>query len=1472
MDLNQKHIFSMLFFLFPILLFPDCIIPPGNVSGNWQQTNSPFYIGGEIIIPAGETLSIEPGCEIRFQGHYKLIVLGRLLAIGSEDEKIHFTVNDTTGFGNPSYYIGGWHGIRFEETSAVNDSSFIIHCQLDYGKTGGSSNNEDSHGGAIYIWNFSKLRISNCIIKNNKAYYGGGIYCKESNPVVSQNLISNNYAKSGGGLLSALSSPQIISNIFLSNYTEWGSGAINWYDYYEDNELILINNLIAQNITEGSGGGISCTRAFENGQMLNNTICDNHAEIGGGIQFYESSIDIVNSIIYGNTASEEGDQIDLYDDASDPNFYFCDIEGGIDAFSGYGMIEYEGEYENNLDLEPYFSMNLDHPYSLSEDSYCINNGIPDITNLNLPVYDLAGESRIYQGDFPRIDIGAYEFQNEPAFVSFLHFSPIPEYYLLPQNVEITCETPDTDIYYTLDGTEPDQNSIPYTSPIPVSEETTILARAYKDNLTPSFIEGGTYHIGFNYFHGEVSGTWYSQYSPYYVIGDVVIPDGETLQIEPATEIIFMGHFRFDVQGQLLAEGSENELITFTINDNSGFNNIEIPDGGWHGIRFEETPAVNDSSRISYCNIKYGKAVGDDYDSKGGAIFLKDYSKVIISHCLIDSNKAFWSGAGIYCSNSSPVIRENTIRENEAISGSGIFTCENSSPLISENLITYNTTRPVGAGAGICVCEGNAVITKNNINNNSASGGGFAGGGGGIDCYNSSSYIAYNIIEDNIGGFGGGIDVSGNSNTTGNPVICNNIIRNNLGSNAGGLYCSESGLILVNNEINDNYSNYGGGIGIFWDADPLLVNNTIINNTANYGGGICISTNCAPNIYNTIIWGNSSSQVYLRNNETGEAKPNFYYCDIQGGNQNFTYFPNTVFVGEYFNNIDIDPCFLASGIFPNSLRFDSPCINFTKPDTAGLHLPEYDIAMNPRIFSGGITKLDMGAYEFQGESIFTAIPQFSIEPGIYEYNQSLELFCLNSTADIYYTLDGSEPDQNSILYCNPIEVSSNTTIKCKAYQTGLEPSSTLSGDFYIGTVSGGISGIYSSAGSPYNIVDDIHIESGDSLIIEPGVDFLFHGLYKFTIGQNATLLALGTETEKISFQGAANYRWHHMIFDESGSDDILDHCVFTDGKAIDNEYHDEEGGAICICNSSPTISNCTFCNNMADCEGGAIFLFFSNAKLTRNLIYENEAVYGGGIYCYQSDPYIVNNTICKNYAEEDGGGLGVGYNSHPIQINVILWENLANCGNQVHLYTHYSQPDFYFCDIQGGIDAFGFGANVTFEGNYENCLEATPSFIDLNLNNYQLSVNSPCIDSGTPSGWLVPSLPTIIIDDFLGFQHFGSNYDMGCYEWLGTPVNNEELVIRNYELSNFPNPFNPSTEIRFQISDYSQIKKLEISIYNLKGQRVKNFSNLPITQSTNHQIVWDGTNQTNKSVSSGIYFYQLKVNGKVKKSRKMMLIK
>lgn len=110
----------------------------------------------------------------------------------------------------------------------------------------------------------------------------------------------------------------------------------------------------------------------------------------------------------------------------------------------------------------------------------------------------------------------------------------------------------------------------------------------------------------------------------------------------------------------------------------------------------------------------------------------------------------------------------------------------------------------------------------------------------------------------------------------------------------------------------------------------------------------------------------------------------------------------------------------------------------------------------------------------------------------------------------------------------------------------------------------------------------------------------------------------------------------------------------------------------------------------------------------------------------------------------------------------------------------------------------------------------------------------------------------------------------------TDAEDVELALANHKLVNYPNPFNPSTEISFTAKDAEGAK---IEIYNLKGQKVKSFSVISIPSfgkrsqlSNMFSVTWNGTDSSGKAVSSGIYYSVLKQAGKAIATNKMVLLK
>ncbi len=103
-----------------------------------------------------------------------------------------------------------------------------------------------------------------------------------------------------------------------------------------------------------------------------------------------------------------------------------------------------------------------------------------------------------------------------------------------------------------------------------------------------------------------------------------------------------------------------------------------------------------------------------------------------------------------------------------------------------------------------------------------------------------------------------------------------------------------------------------------------------------------------------------------------------------------------------------------------------------------------------------------------------------------------------------------------------------------------------------------------------------------------------------------------------------------------------------------------------------------------------------------------------------------------------------------------------------------------------------------------------------------------------------------------------------------PVFSEDNVIqpeKNALLQNYPNPFNPTTTIKFSLQD-RDLEALKLEIYNIKGQLVKKFA---ITSEQN-SVLWNGKDNYDRSVGSGIYFYRLKAKEFESETRKMILMK
>jgi predicted outer membrane repeat protein len=407
----------------------------GTVSGTWSVDT--VYAVSDLEILNEQTLIIEPGVEVIFSGHYVLRVNGCLKALGEPENNIHFYVADTSGLHDLNSPGGAWNGLWFDHLGPSNDSSVFEHCIFRYGKAVGT----DStfwYGGAVCIREFNRIRFSHCCFENNLAYknggavyaryadivveyctfqdnycgltnlygYGGGLCLEYSDAVINRNLFAGNSSTGvGGGLSFEYADPLISNNRFKDNYSGIGGGFVC---LRSDGEQVITNNLVEDNSALFFGGGIG---VLETSMLFaNNTVVNNSTGGGGGLYFNANSFSVFkNCILWGNEGNAGGPQVYIWDTFSAPEFYYCDVEGGVADFGGTGGIGagFIGVYENCIEMDPLFTGQGAFPFSLENGSPCMDAGIPDTSGLQLPPYDLAGNSRVRNGV---IDMGAYEVQ------------------------------------------------------------------------------------------------------------------------------------------------------------------------------------------------------------------------------------------------------------------------------------------------------------------------------------------------------------------------------------------------------------------------------------------------------------------------------------------------------------------------------------------------------------------------------------------------------------------------------------------------------------------------------------------------------------------------------------------------------------------------------------------------------------------------------------------------------------------------------------------------------------------------------------------------------------------------------------------------------------------------------------------------------------------------------------------------------
>jgi len=317
--------------------------------------------------------------------------------------------------------------------------------------------------------------------------------------------------------------------------------------------------------------------------------------------------------------------------------------------------------------------------------------------------------------------------------------------------------------------------------------------------------------------------------------------------------------------------------------------------------------------------------------------------------------------------------------------------------------------------------------------------------------------------------------------------------------------------------------------------------------------------------------------------------------------------------------------------------------------------------------------------------------------------------------------------------------------------------------------------------------------------------------------------------------------------------VRDTLIVRNSKFINNTHYSEDGFGHFRTSSGPQFSpviifdNCLFAYNHT--HGGArdIDIFFGQSVDFTNCTFANNTGSYPDYLLIGTNENRIVNCIFSN-------------NSNTYDIRTTIDTHIENSlfSKTQNIYRVYEDQS-----LNWGVNNL-IGTDPLFSGSDPALPSSYYLFTD-DVNGY-----SPAIDAGTMDSAILPPGYTIPQYDAFGFYRvYGSGIDIGCYESQGYTGNEEELnhPVSVLQLANYPNPFNPSTTINYNVPADG---KVSLTIYNSRGQLVNTLVSEPRTKG-NYQVVWTGKDSSGNYVASGLYFTRL-VSGGKSISNKMLLMK
>ncbi len=508
-------------------------------------------------------------------------------------------------------------------------------------------------------------------------------------------------------------------------------------------------------------------------------------------------------------------------------------------------------------------------------------------------------------------------------------------------------------------------------------------------------------------------------------------------------------------------------------------------------------------------------------------------------------------------------------------------------------------------------------------------------------------------------------------------------------------------------------------------------------------------------------------------------------------------------------------------------------NIVWPSTQGIHLIS-EMGPGMTIIDGSTpSNPDSGSVIafVSGQDTTSVVYGFTIENGTGTYDPTWEylgggIYCINSSPTL----------TNNIIQMNSADWAAG--IGCEDNCNSIISNNTITGNTAV-EASGGIECVF---GAAPRILGNTII--GNSAAYAGGIscDSLSQPIITGNTisGNNAAVNGGGIGCYNNASPTITGNTIIENTAGQSGGGIYSDHCILAivDNAITNNTATTGSGGGIVCRYSSATITDNIITSNVATYGGGIGFYRYTEATITDNIITDNTAnLTGGGIDCWMfSEGTIRHNTITGNTTPVYGAGINCMRYSSPIIDSC----SISNNNGDGVLCDTGSTPEIHYCNIHGNTDYGVQNLDMTVTVDAENNWWGDPSGPG-GFGPGSGDLVSQWVDYDP---WLTDSVEGVGVEEFAP----------------------EDEVITHVLV--YPNPFSRLTNISFEV-DSRQYTVGSIRIYNIAGRLIKQWNNQTIQQS-NH-ISWNGTDEANRNLPSGIYFLKLQV-GDFSATEKLLLIR